>query len=86
MNYMGVLFIPIWLPAFLFGIIFLLISVSLDKKQSKGVNHSAHITGGLYGLVFMVAVFIAFANINLVIEFADKIKIDSLGDLIRFGY
>jgi hypothetical protein len=64
----------------------LLISVSLDKKQSKGINHSAHITGGLYGIVFMVAVFIAFANINLISEFADKVKIDSINDLIRIGY
>lgn len=86
MNFMGVLFIPVWLPAFLFGTIFLLISVSLDKKQSKGINHSAHITGGLYGIAFMVTVFIAFANINLVGEFADKVKIDSIYDLIRIGY
>ncbi|MDO5665986.1 MAG: rhomboid family intramembrane serine protease [Bacteroidia bacterium] len=86
MNFMGVLFIPIWLPAFLFGIIFLLISVSLDKKQAKGINHSAHITGGLYGIVFMVVIFIAFANINLIIKFADKIKVESISDLIRFGY
>lgn len=86
MNFMGVLFIPVWLPAFLFGTFFLLISVSLDKKQSKGINHSAHITGGLYGIAFMVTVFIAFANINLVGEFADKVKIDSIYDLIRIGY
>ena len=86
MNFMGILFIPVWLPAFLFGTIFLLISVSLDKKQSKGINHSAHITGGLYGIVFMVTVFIAFANINLISEFADKVKIDSINDLIRIGY
>ncbi|HOI79140.1 MAG TPA: rhomboid family intramembrane serine protease [Petrimonas sp.] len=86
MNFMGVLFIPVWLPAFLFGTIFLLISVSLDKKQSKGINHSAHITGGLYGIAFMVTVFIAFANINLVSEFADKVKIDSIYHLIRIGY
>ena len=86
MNFMGVLFIPVWLPAFLFGTIFLLISVSLDKKQSKGINHSAHITGGLYGIAFMVTVFIAFANINLVSEFADKVKINSIYDLIRIGY
>lgn len=86
MNFMGVLFIPVWLPAFLFGTIFLLISVSLDKKQSKGINHSAHITGGLYGIAFMVAVFIAFSDINLVSEFADKVKINSIYDLIRIGY
>jgi hypothetical protein len=34
----------------------------------------------------MVTVFIAFANINLVSEFADKVKIDSIYDLIRIGY
>ena len=86
MNFMGILFIPVWLPAFLFGTIFLLISVSLDKKQSKGINHSAHITGGLYGIAFTVAVFIAFAGINLVSEFTDKIKMESIYDLIRIGY
>ena len=86
MSFMGILFIPIWLPAFLFGIIFLLISVSLDKKQSMGINHLAHITGSLYGIAFMVVVFITFAHINLVNEFIDKVKVDSISDLIRIGY
>ncbi len=86
MNYMGVLFIPVWLPAFIFGIVFLLISVRLDKKQSKGINHSAHIAGGIYGIVFMAIVFLAFANINLVSEFAQKIQTISVNDIVRFGY
>lgn len=86
MNYMGVMFIPIWLPAFIFGIVFLFISVYLDKKQSKGINHSAHITGGIYGVVFMIIVFLAFANVNLVSEFAQKIQKISINDIIRFGY
>ena len=86
MNFMGVLFIPIWLPAFLFGFIFLLISISLDKKQSKGVNHLAHIIGGVYGVVFMIVVFFTFAHINLISDFVDKIKVDSISDLIRFGF
>ncbi|MEA4903421.1 MAG: rhomboid family intramembrane serine protease [Petrimonas sp.] len=86
MSFMGVLFIPVWLPAFLFGIIFLLISVSLDKKQSMGINHLAHITGSLYGIAFMVVVFITLAHINLVSGFIDKVKVDSINDLIRIGY
>ena len=86
MNFMGILFIPIWLPAFLFGTIFLLISVALDKKQGGGINHSAHITGSLYGIAFTVILFMALADINLIGEFAQKISIHSVGDLLRFGY
>ncbi len=86
MNFMGIIFIPIYLPAFLFGIIFLLISLALDKKQTGGINHSAHITGGIYGILFMVIIFLALADTNLLQSFIGKIKIDSLSDLIHFGF
>jgi membrane associated rhomboid family serine protease len=85
MNFMGILFIPIYLPAFLFGIIFLLISLALDRKQTGGINHSAHITGGIYGIVFMAIIFYVLADVNLLQSFIGKIKIDSLSDLIHFG-
>lgn len=43
MNYMGILFIPVMLPAFLFGIIFILISLSLEKKAGRwNKSHSTH--------------------------------------------
>lgn len=86
MNYMGVLFIPIMLPAFLFGLIFILISVSLDKKQAGGINHSAHITGGIYGIIYMIAIFFVFADINLINSFISQIKINSISDLFYFGF
>lgn len=86
MNFMGILFIPIFLPAFLFGIIFLLISLALDKKQTGGINHSAHITGGIYGILYMVVIFFVLTDINLVQSFIGKIRIDSLSDLIRIGF
>lgn len=86
MNFMGILFIPIWLPAFLFGIIFILISVYLDKNHPGGINHSAHIAGGVYGIVFMIVAFIWLKNINLVSNFIEQIHIDSVRDVIRFGF
>ncbi len=86
MNFMGILFIPIMLPAFLFGIIFLLISLSLDKKQLGGINHSAHITGGIYGILYMLVIFRLFAHTNLIHSFVAQIKIDSLSDLIHIGF
>ena len=86
MNFMGILFIPIMLPAFLFGFIFVFISMYLDKKEVGGINHSAHITGGLFGVIFTSVVFLVFANVNLLLQFVYKIQITSLGDLFHFGF
>ena len=86
MNFMGILFIPIMLPAFLFGFIFIFISMYLDKKEVGGINHSAHITGGLFGIIFTSILFLAMINVNLLTLFIHKIQITSLGDLFHFGF
>lgn len=85
MNFMGILFIPVWLPAFIFAFIFILVSVYLERKQSGGINHSAHIAGAIYGVVFMIAAFLAIAQVNLLEYFVDQIHITSIKDIIRFG-
>lgn len=85
MNFMGIMFIPVMLPAFLFGIIFLLVSFYLDRKQTGRINHSAHISGGIYGLLYMIVVFFTLEDINLPALFLDRIKIDSISDLFYFG-
>lgn len=86
MNFMGILFIPIMLPAFLFGFIFVFISIYLEKKEVGGINHSAHITGGLFGIVFTTVLFFAMSHVNLLLQFVYKIQITSVGDLFRFGF
>lgn len=86
MNFMGIMFIPIMLPAFLFGIIFIAISVKLDKTQAGGINHSAHITGGIFGIVLTIVIFFSFAHINLLQSFVSQIRVNSIGDLIHFGF
>ncbi|HTN69448.1 MAG TPA: rhomboid family intramembrane serine protease [Dysgonamonadaceae bacterium] len=86
MNFMGILFIPIMLPAFLFGFIFIFISIYLEKKEVGGVNHSAHITGGLFGVIFTAVVFAVMSHTNLLQQFLYKIQIASLGDLFYFGF
>lgn len=86
MSFMGILFIPIWLPAFIFGILFVVISVYLDKKQSGRINHSAHMAGGVYGIVFITIAFLVLANINLVEAFISQINITGINDLFRFGF
>ena len=86
MNFMGILFIPIMLPAFLFGFIFVFISIYLDKKEVGGNNHSAHITGGLFGVTFTALLFFVMNNINLLVQFIYKIQIKSISDLFYFGF
>lgn len=86
MNFMGLMFIPIMLPAFIFGVIYIVASAYLDKKQAGNINHSAHIAGGVYGVVFMSVVFQLVANINILLHFISSIQIFSWKDLIHVGY
>jgi membrane associated rhomboid family serine protease len=86
MNFMGIIFIPIFLPAFIFGIIYVVTSIYLEKTQKGTVNHSAHVTGGLFGIVFMFVVFKFIAGINIFSYFVQNIQISSFRDLIQFGY
>ena len=86
MNFMGILFIPIMLPAFLFGFIFILISMYLDKNQVGGINHSAHITGGLFGVILTTVMFLVLNDTNLLLSFIHKVQITSLSQLIYFWF
>jgi len=49
-----IFFIPIPIPGFIFAPLFLLISFYLDRKGTDNVNHSAHIWGSVYGIVFVI--------------------------------
>jgi membrane associated rhomboid family serine protease len=51
---MGLFLIPIMVPGFVFGPIFLLLSAYLAKRGHGNINHSAHIWGGIFGIVFLI--------------------------------
>jgi len=51
---MGIFPIPFHIPAFIFGPLYLGISAYLSKKGHGNINHSAHIWGAVYGVVFLV--------------------------------
>ena len=86
MSFMGIMFIPVMLPAFLFGIIFVILSIYLQKRHPGGINHSAHIAGGIFGMVFIIILFALLTDINIITHFADQIRISSINDLIHIGY
>lgn len=54
---MGLLFIPIYLPAFMFGILYLIYSHYQSKNAQDNINHDAHLYGALFGLVFVIMLY-----------------------------
>jgi membrane associated rhomboid family serine protease len=50
----GMMFIPVYIAGFIFGILYLVISQYLEKKGQGNINHSAHIYGALYGVAFLI--------------------------------
>ena len=51
----SVLFIPVELPAFLFGGLYLIYSWYMDKRGGDHVAHDAHFYGALFGILFTAA-------------------------------
>ena len=49
-----IFFIPIGIPGFIFGPLYLILTAYLNKRGGGGINHSAHLWGALYGIVFLV--------------------------------
>lgn len=48
----GLLFIPIKIPAFIFGILYLILEYVLDKRANDRVAHDAHFYGAVFGFFF----------------------------------
>jgi membrane associated rhomboid family serine protease len=50
----GFFFIPPIIPGFIFAPLYLLVSIWLERKGGDNVNHSAHIWGSVYGVLFII--------------------------------
>ena len=46
--------IPFPIPAWLFGILYLVYTIIMDRRGNSTIGHSAHLWGAIYGLVFML--------------------------------
>jgi membrane associated rhomboid family serine protease len=71
----GLIFIPVFIPGFLFGIIYLFISYLLSKSKRGGnINHSAHIWGALFGIVFLIVTSKLFSTTPVLEDFIHAVK------------
>ncbi len=47
-------FIPIGIPAFIFGPLYLFYEIYMDKRQEGNIAHDAHYFGAIFGLLFCI--------------------------------
>jgi membrane associated rhomboid family serine protease len=71
----GFFIIPPIIPGFIFGPIYLGLTAYLSKQGHGGINHSAHLWGSLYGIVFLIMSAYFMAGINVVASFIDQVRI-----------
>lgn len=48
------IFIPIPIPAVLYGVGYVAYSFWMDRNGGDNINHSAHLSGAIYGVLFML--------------------------------
>ncbi len=70
----GFFIIPPIIPGFIFGPIYLGITAYLSKQGHGGINHSAHLWGSLYGIIFLIMSAYFMAGINVVASFIDQVR------------
>ncbi|HEY4149850.1 MAG TPA: rhomboid family intramembrane serine protease [Chitinophagaceae bacterium] len=72
---LGLIILPhVYIPGFIFGILYLVISSLLDRRGGGNINHSAHIWGALYGISFLIIASLFLSEHNLFQEFIYKIR------------
>lgn len=60
---------PFGIPGYLFAILYLILSTYMARKGGDNIGHGAHITGGIYGLVFTIVVAKLVAGFDVFQEF-----------------
>jgi membrane associated rhomboid family serine protease len=60
---LSIMFLPIPIPAYLFGAIYLAYEIYSDRNRRTAIAHDAHIAGAVFGILFIL-----ITNIELVIH------------------
>jgi membrane associated rhomboid family serine protease len=70
----GLIFLPIGIPGYIFAVLYLAISYYLDKRGSGNINHGAHMWGAIYGLLFTIAFVTAMGKLDLIENFKEQLQ------------
>jgi membrane associated rhomboid family serine protease len=70
----GIIFIPVAIPGYIFGALYLILSAYLNKRGGGNINHGAHFWGAVFGLVFTIVTVSLFSHLNVWENFMDQLK------------
>ena len=74
LSQLGFFIIPPVIPGFIFGPLYLLLSAYMDRRGGDNINHSAHIWGALFGVVFIIIATKFYSNYDVWSHFIEDIK------------
>lgn len=66
-------FIPIDIPGYIFGFIFLGLSYYLAKRGGGNIGHNAHFWGAVFGVIYTLLAARAFSPVDLVERFLQQV-------------
>lgn len=70
----GFFFIPPFIPGFIFAPLYLGISIVLARRGRDNINHSAHIWGAVFGMLFTIILGKVVADRNIIQYFIDGVE------------
>lgn len=74
MGGIGLIFIPIFIPGFLFGLLYLVASFFLGRKGTSRINHSAHLWGAVFGIIFIIVFTKFYSDYPILDHFLKQVK------------
>ncbi len=69
----GIMFLPP-IPGFIFGVLYLGASVYMSKRGGDNINHSAHLWGSIWGIVFVIGAFKLLSGFDAIDNFIQQIR------------
>ena len=74
LSQLGFFIIPPVIPGFIFGPLYLILSAYMEKRGGDNINHSAHIWGALFGVVFIIVTTKLYTDFDVLTKFIDDIQ------------
>ncbi|HEV8080697.1 MAG TPA: rhomboid family intramembrane serine protease [Chitinophagaceae bacterium] len=74
LSQLGFFIIPPIIPGFIFGPLYLILSAYMDKRGGDNINHSAHIWGALFGVIFIIVTSKLYSNYDVLTHFIEDVQ------------
>jgi membrane associated rhomboid family serine protease len=74
----GLIFIPgVNIPGYIFAPLYLIISHYLARRGRDNINHSAHIWGAVFGIIFVIAMTYLLSDFDPIQNFIKSVRMDT---------